>query len=109
MISHDLHNVSDGRDHRGCHRRETLTKVARSTRPFVLVTSDEFKDAAIGLRVFDCFSSRGPTLTAQQVSEVLEESQDVVTRHAEHLARIDYLRADPWGEPDVWTVTRHVR
>jgi hypothetical protein len=75
--------------------------------PFVLVTSDELRDAAIGLRIFDCFSLQGPTLTAQQVSEMLDEPQDIVTRHAERLTRIGYLRADSCSEPGAWTVTRH--
>ncbi len=77
--------------------------------PFVLVTNDELREAALGLRVFDCFSLQGVTLTAQQVSEMLDEPQDVVAHHVERLARIGYLRADSCSELDAWTITRHAR
>lgn len=76
---------------------------------FVLVANDELREAALGLRIFDCFSLQGVTLTTQQVSEMLDEPQDVVVHHVESLARIGYLRADSCSELDAWTVTRHAR
>ncbi|MFZ2112696.1 MAG: helix-turn-helix domain-containing protein [Solirubrobacteraceae bacterium] len=98
MSSHDPHDHCDGSD-------ESVTPTARRRpRPFVVVTSHELNDAALGLRIFDCFSRQRRTLTTAEISEIVHAPAQDVTRHAERLARTGYLQADSSSGERAWTL-----
>ncbi len=98
VSSHDSHDLGDGRN------ESVTTAVRRNPIPFVVVTSDELRDTAIGLRIFDCFSRQRPTLTTAEISEIIHAQPQDVTRHAERLARTGYLQADSSNGERAWTL-----
>jgi hypothetical protein len=63
----------------------------------------ELGTAANGLRVLDCFSQQ-PTLTACDISEMLDISEDDVTQHALRLAGLGYLESDASSGTNAWTL-----
>lgn len=102
MSSHNSQHCGESRD------REDLccaeTNVTEDGRPFVVVTRDELSDAAISLRIFDCFSPQRPTLTTAEISEIVHAQAQDVIRHAERLARNGYLQADSSSGERAWTL-----
>jgi hypothetical protein len=55
-------------------------------RAFVVVSRDELRYGALGLRIFDCFSRQHPTLTKREVGEMVRERAEGVVRHLKRLA-----------------------
>jgi hypothetical protein len=102
VSSHNSQHCGENRDREDLCYAET--NVAEDGRPFVVVTSDELRDTAIGLRIFDCFSPQRPTLTTAEISEIVHAQAQDVIRHAERLARTGYLQADSSSGESAWTM-----
>lgn len=102
MSSHNSKHGGESRDDEDLCSAET--NATEDGRPFVVVTSDEMRDTAIGLRVFDCFSPQRPTLTTAEISEIVHAQAQDVIRHAERLARTGYLQADSSSGERAWTL-----
>jgi hypothetical protein len=98
VSSHDSHDLNEGSDER------SIPAGRRRLLPFVVVTSHELNDAAVGLRIFDCFSPQRPTLMTGEISEIVHAQPQDVIRHAERLVRNGYLRADSSSGASAWTL-----
>lgn len=56
--------------------------------------SDDLRNLRIGLRILDCFSARHQTLTTEEITEILDESEEEVAQWAAVLTGLGYLRAN---------------
>jgi hypothetical protein len=64
----------------------------------------ECRQIPSGLRVLDCFSPALPTLTADEISDLLDLPEHEVTQHAARLVDLGYLRAVPLRGEGAWTL-----
>jgi hypothetical protein len=64
----------------------------------------ECRQIPSGLRVLDCFSPALPTLTADEISDLIDLPEHEVTQHAARLADLGYLRAVLSNGEGAWTL-----
>lgn len=67
-------------------------------------SGDELLQVAIGLRILGCFCAERPTLTAKEISELLDLPEKDVARLAVRLASFCYLEADMSSGVGAWTL-----
>lgn len=60
--------------------------------------------AILGLRVISCFSNQRPTLTADDISALLDLPIEEVSRIASRLTNLGYLRRDASSIGTAWTL-----
>lgn len=96
----------DGRNHGARHGAKfVIYRAGRDTLPeHDDAPCAELWTAAKGLRVLDCFSGEQPTLTACDISEMLDLSEEDVTQHAARLAGLGYLESDSSSATSAWTL-----